>query len=208
MGSWYLVRHGESEWNHERRIQGHADVGLSDLGRRQVMLLSERMAGERIDAAYASDLSRAVETATGVLGERTVPLITDSDLREFSYGSWEGLTLEEVETRDPELFAARFTRGDSSFSAPGGEDSTDILRRIRRFTEGIVERHSPEENILVVAHGGSVRALAICLLGLPEEDFWRLRVGNAGVSIISNQGRGRVLELWNDTLHVAAANDA
>ncbi len=208
MGNWYLVRHGESEWNKEGRIQGHADVPLSELGRRQARLLGERMAGERIDAVYSSDLSRAVDTATGALGGRDIPLVIDPNLREFSYGSWEGLTLQEVEAQDPELFAARFTRGDNSFSAPGGEDSTDILQRVQRFLDGMAERHSPDEDLLIVGHGGSVRALAICLLGLPAADFWRLRVGNAGVSIISNQGRGRVLELWNDMHHLVGVNEA
>ena len=208
VGRWYLVRHGESEWNREGRIQGHADAPLNELGRRQVDLLSKRMAEESIDAAYSSDLSRAVDTAIGVLEERDVPLTTDLDLREFSYGSWEGLTLQEVEAQDPELFAARFTRGDNAFSAPGGETSADILKRAQRFLDGMAERHSPDEDILVVAHGGSVRALALCLLGLTDESFWKLRTGNASVSIISNQTRGRVLELWNDTHHLAGDDEA
>lgn len=202
------MRHGESEWNHEGRIQGHTDVPLSELGRRQVRFLAQRLAGERFDAAYASDLSRAVDTATGILGERGISLITDPDLREFSYGTWEGLTLQEVEVQDPELFAGRFVRGDNAFAAPGGEDSAQLLARVRRFYEGAVQHHSDDDNILVVAHGGSIRALALCLLELPEEHLWKFRMGNASLSIIGNQERGRVLELWNDTRHGAAADEA
>ena len=207
MGNWYLVRHGESEWNREGRIQGHADVGLSELGRRQAELLSTRLAGESIDAAYSSDLSRAADTAAGALDARDVPLITDPDLREFSYGAWEGLTLKEVKEQDPELFDARFTRGDNAFAAPGGEDSADILKRVQRFIAGVVERHSPDENLLIVGHGGSMRALALCLLELTDESMWKLRMSNASVSIISNQSRGRVLELWNDTHHLVDVDE-
>ena len=207
MGKWYLVRHGESEWNQQGRILGHADVGLSELGRRQVELLSTRMAGESIDAAYASDLSRAVDTANGMLGERDVPLITDPDLREFSYGAWEGLTLKEVNEQDPVLFDARFTRGDNAFAATGGENSEEILKRVQHFIKGVEERHSPDENLLIVGHGGSMRALALCLLGLNDESMWKLRMSNASVSIISNQSRGRVLELWNDTHHLVGMDE-
>ncbi|MQG75760.1 MAG: histidine phosphatase family protein [SAR202 cluster bacterium] len=207
MGKWYLVRHGESEWNQEGRILGHADVGLSELGRRQVELLSTRMAGESIDAAYSSDLSRAVDTATGTLGERDVPLITDPDLREFSYGEWEGLTLQEVKEEDPVLFDARFTRGDNAFAAPGGETSEDILKRVQHFVKGVEERHSPDEDLLIVGHGGSMRALALCLLDLTDESMWKLRMSNASVSIISNHSRGRVLELWNDTHHLVGIDE-
>ena len=207
MGKWYLVRHGESEWNREGRIQGHTDVGLSELGRKQAAMLSTRMAGESIDAAYSSDLSRAKDTATAVLGERDVTLITDPDLREFSYGEWEGLTLKEVNEQDPELFDARFTRGDNAFAAPGGENSEDIIKRVQRFIKGVTERHSPDEDLLIVGHGGSMRALALCLLELPDESMWKLRMNNASVSIISNQSRGRVLELWNDTHHLAGIDE-
>jgi broad specificity phosphatase PhoE len=207
VGKWYLVRHGESEWNQEGRILGHADVGLSELGRRQVELLSTRMAGESIDAAYSSDLSRAVDTATGALGQRDVPLITDPDLREFSYGEWEGLTLQEVKEEDPVLFDARFTRGDNAFAAPGGETSEDILKRVQHFVKGVEERHSPDEDLLIVGHGGSMRALALCLLDLTDESMWKLRMSNASVSIISNHSRGRVLELWNDTHHLVGIDE-
>ena len=207
MGKWYLVRHGESEWNKEGRIQGHADVGLSELGRRQAEQLTERMAGETIDAAYSSDLVRAVDTATAALGNSQAPLVTDADLREFSYGAWEGLTLKEVQTQDPELFDARFTRGDNAFSAPDGETSYDILNRVQRFLQSVEKRHSPDDNLLIVGHGGSMRALALCLLGLTDESFWKLRVGNTSVSVISNQSRGRVLELWNDMHHLAGIDE-
>jgi broad specificity phosphatase PhoE len=100
-----------------------------------------------------------------------------------------------------------FTRGDNAFAAPGGEDSADILKRVRRFIKGVTERHSPDEDLLIVGHGGSMRALALCLLELTDESMWKLRMSNASVSIISNQSRGRVLELWNDTHHLVVVDE-
>lgn len=198
MGSWYLVRHGETEWNREGRIHGHTDVGLSDLGRQQVRVLAERLGGCRFSTAYASDLSRAVESAEVIVGGSGVPVETDPDLREFSYGEWEGLATEEAEAQDPAAFAERMALGNDGFAAPGGEDTRQMLERVRRFYERVAARHQSSEDVLVVAHGGSIRALLVCLLGLPDDQFWRFWVDRGSLSIISNHPGGRVLELWND----------
>ena len=205
MGSWYLVRHGETEWNAAGRIQGHADVPLSEQGRLQMRLLANRLTGREFSAVYTSDLSRAVESARVMVGEAGAPVSTDSDLREFCYGEWEGLTLEEVKALHADTFAERLGRDANAFAAPGGEDSTEVLRRVRRFYTTAVAAHSDSEDLLVVAHGGSVRALAVCLLGLADDFFWRFRVDCGSLSIISNHPNGRVLELWNDISHLSPA---
>ena len=206
MGSWYLVRHGETEWNAAGRIQGRADVPLSERGRLQMRLLAGRLAGREFSAVYASDLSRAVESARVIVGEAGSPVRTDADLREFCYGEWEGLTLEEVKARHGDTFAERLGRDENAFAAPGGEDSTEVLRRVRRFYAKTVEEHGDSADLLVVAHGGSIRALLVCLLGLADEFFWRFRVDCASLSTIASHPSGRVLELWNDTVHIQTAD--
>ena len=205
MGSWYLVRHGETEWNAAGRIQGRADVPLSERGRLQMRLLAGRLAGREFSAVYASDLSRAVESARVIVGEAGSPVRTDADLREFCYGEWEGLTLEEVKARHGDTFAERLGRDENAFAAPSGEDSTEVLRRVRRFYAKTVAEHSDSEDLLVVAHGGSIRALLVCLLGLGDEFFWRFRVDCGSLSAIANHSNGHVLELWNDTVHIQKA---
>jgi len=197
-GHWYLVRHGETAWNRDGRIHGHADVGLNDRGRRQMCTLAKRLAGCGFAAAYASDLSRAVGSAHVLVAGSGVPVETDSDLREFSYGEWEGLTAEEAEARNPEDYARRMALDVNAFAAPGGENTGQLLHRVRRFYERAAERHGPSENVLVVAHGGSIRALLVCLLGLPDDRFWRFRVNCGSLSVVSNHPGGRVLELWNE----------
>ena len=204
MGRWYLVRHGETEWNRKGKIQGHLDVPLNEHGRRQVKMLAKRLAKCRFSGVYASDLSRTIKTAQIIAEGCEAPIETGSDLREFSFGEWEGLTLEEIETRYPNTFTERMDLGERAFAAPGGEDTAQMLDRVRSYCTRTLKRYDPAENILIVAHGGSIRALLVCLLGMTDDHFWRFRVDRASLSIINNQPNGRVLELWNDTSHLAS----
>ncbi len=197
-GRWYLVRHGETEWNRDGRIQGHTDTGLNDYGRRQMDTLAARLAGCRFAAVYASDLSRAVESAQAIVEGRGIAIETDPDLREFSYGEWEGLTTEEAEAQDPEEYARRMALDAGVFAAPGGENTQQLLDRVRRFYECAVERHQSSEDVLIVAHAGSIRALLTCLLGLPDDRLWGFRVDGGSLSVVSNRPGGRVLELLNE----------
>ncbi len=205
MSTWYLVRHGETEWNRTGRMQGHTGVPLSAEGRRQATLLAERLRSVDFAAVYCSDLPRAAETARIIAADRDLAISDESDLREFSYGEWEGLTLEEVETRYPGALAERIEAGGNlGWTAPGGESAVDALQRVRRFTTRASESLGVREDILVVAHGGSVRALAVCLLDLADDDFWKFRVDNTALAIVSDHDSTRVLESWNDTSHLAS----
>ena len=209
MASWYLVRHGETEWNRTGRMQGHLGVPLSAEGRRQATLLAGRLRSVEFSAVYCSDLPRAAETA-GIIGAgRNLAITPDSDLREFSYGEWEGLTLEEVETRYPGALAERIEAGGNlGFTAPGGESAIDAHQRVRRFSTRASASLDARENVLVVAHGGSLRALVVCLLDLADTDFWKFRVDNTAVAVVSDHDGSRVLESWNDTSHLANADSA
>ena len=206
-GRWYLVRHGETAWNRDGRIHGHMHVGLNGQGMRQMRVLASRLAGCRFSAVYASDLSRATESAQVVVEGHGISVETDSDLREFCYGEWEGLTSEEAEARDPGAFARLMASDTDAFVAPGGEDTRQLLSRVRRFYERAIARHQPSESVLVVAHGGSIRALLVCLLGLPDDRFWRFRVDCGSLSVVSNHPSGRVLERWNETPHASGSSE-
>jgi broad specificity phosphatase PhoE len=139
MTTLLFVRHGETDWNAERRWQGHADVPLNERGREQAYALAESLAEARIHAVYASDLKRARETAEAVGARLGIEVAVDPDLREIEVGSREGLTNDEVGDRlwDGELHEAHAAR---------------ILAAVER----IAERH-PGERVLVVTHGGSMR---------------------------------------------------
>ena len=109
------------------------DVPLDERGRQQMTMLAERLGGCNFSAVYASDLSRATESAQTIVQGRRSSIQTDSDLREFSYGEWEGLTVKEIEARYPEVLAQRMGFGRNAFAAPGGEDTAQVLDRVRRF---------------------------------------------------------------------------
>jgi broad specificity phosphatase PhoE len=148
MATLLLVRHGETDWNASGRLQGHTDRPLNDYGRRQARELADRLADDGIAAIYASDLSRAKETAEIVGARLGLPVVIDADLRERNWGSWEGLTPEE---RDAVAFE--------------GETPRDHRDRLMRAVRRIAERH-PGQRVVVVTHGGSMRRVQAAVTGI------------------------------------------
>lgn len=144
-----LARHGETDWNLNRRVQGHSDTPLNDTGRAQAQALGEELAGERIDAVYSSDLVRAHETARAVAEPRGLGVTAIRDLRERHFGTWEGLTDNEIFARfDPAL--------DTSWG--DGETREEMAERVLDALRRIAATH-PESRVLVVSHGGPLRAV-------------------------------------------------
>jgi broad specificity phosphatase PhoE len=142
-----LVRHGETDWNAERRWQGHSDRTLNELGRRQAEELAAQLGGARIDAVYSSDLVRAHETARILAQRRGLDVTAVPGLRERRFGSFEGLRDEEVAHRFPGLH-----------TAPDAETREEMADRVWTALERIARAH-PDGTILVVAHGGPIRAI-------------------------------------------------
>ena len=198
MNSWFLVRHGETAWNDEGRAQGHVDTPLNVVGRRQAKLAAARLAGVSFAAAYSSDLPRALEAARLLVKGRSTHLCASPDLRELSYGEWEGVTYEEVQARFPILYAELMS-GDVAFAPPGGESVEDLVHRVGALHERLRRTHCEGENVLVVGHGGSLRALLISVLELPVTSFWRFRLDLGSLSIVTLSQEGATLDLWNDT---------
>lgn len=199
---WYLARHGETDWNRERRIQGQSDTSLNRRGRKQAASLGTRLADIEFSGVYSSDLARTMETARLVAGERRPAIVPLRELREINYGEWEGLTFSEVESADPEGFAERMMRQNVDFAPPGGEDPHQLRARVRHFYDGVRGRHGSGENVLVIGHGGSLLALVTCLLGMPAQYMLRFRLNPTGLSIVRTFPDAAVLELWNDTGHL------
>jgi broad specificity phosphatase PhoE len=146
-----LVRHGETDWNAEGRLQGHTDTPLNELGRRQALTLADELAGDGIEAVYSSDLARARETAEIVAGRLGLPVVLDPDLREKDWGTWEGLTGAERER--VEL---------------AGETTEAHRERTLRALRSIATGH-PGGRVLVVTHGGSMRRIEEVVHGEPGD---------------------------------------
>ena len=145
MTTLYLARHGETDWNRELRIQGSSDIELNDLGRRQAQALAQELEHVDLDAIYSSDLSRARQTAEAVAALHGLEIELDPRLRERSFGSWEGLTREDI---------AMLPEGERH----DGESDDEVRERVLEAIQAIADRH-PGENVLVVAHGGALNAL-------------------------------------------------
>jgi 2,3-bisphosphoglycerate-dependent phosphoglycerate mutase len=179
-----LVRHGETDWNHERRIQGQSDPPLNELGREQARALSQALAAEQVDAVYASDLRRARETAEILAAELGLPVVVDRELRELNFGPWEGRTVEELEARYADAFARWRNGGEAGWS--GGETHAAMAERVRRAVHRLAETH-PGGRILLVAHGGPVRVLLMDAEGLayPEARREFRRIANCDLSRIA-----------------------
>jgi broad specificity phosphatase PhoE len=200
---WYLVRHGETDWNRESRIQGHADPPLNEAGRAQASAVAKRLAGVSFAAAYASDLGRVTETAAAIVRGQPLPVTELPELREKSFGEWEGLTFAAAEVRDPEPYRRIFrtVAYDEDAAPPGGESDLQMLRRMAAVADRLRGTHGgSDNNILVVGHGGSLCALIVALLGLPARAIWRFRLANCGVSLVTVFDDGAAtLDLLNDT---------
>ena len=201
MGKVYIVRHGETEWNAQGRIQGHTDVPLSEQGRRQAQLVARRLRGVTFDAAFASDLSRTRETAETILEGTGVALNTTPQLREYHKGVFEGLTVHEYARQYPGQYQASLVN-DLDFAPTGGESIRETQTRMGTFVDEMMKRHLTD-TVLVVGHGGSLRSLIVKLLALPLEANWKFVMGNCALSLIYTYPDNSVLHLYNDTGHLA-----
>ena len=196
MARWLLVRHGETEWNAQGRLQGRSATSLSSAGRLQVELLASRLAGTSLKAIYSSDLPGARETGDILAVGRDVRVQPTPDLRERSYGQWEGLTHQQIQARYPE-----WQNATERFRPPDGESIADVLARVSQLALRLKEAHPGDETVLLVAHSGSLRAITVTVLGLPALAFRRFASGSASLSVISVSSSTAVIELWNDVSH-------
>jgi broad specificity phosphatase PhoE len=164
-----LVRHGETDWNRERRFQGHADPPLNDAGRAQALDCADELRAETFAAVYTSPLLRARETAAILAHELGLEPLADESLQEVDVGSWSGLTREEVETRFPDGYTRWLDYG---HGWDDGESYDDLGRRVTAGLLGIAGRH-PNATVLGVTHGGPIRSALAVADGVPFEDARR-----------------------------------
>jgi len=197
----FLVRHGETLWNHALRYQGHADISLSDLGIEQARALARRLKNQRFAGFYSSDLRRAYDTARILAEPHGAEVQRMAELREINFGDWEGLTREEIINLYPDISRKWWSRPLET-RLPGGETLNEVADRCVRALQIIAARH-PDDQVLVAAHGGSIRASVARLMRMDLNQYWRLRQDNAALTIIELFGSDRAqLLLFNDTCHL------
>ncbi len=196
-----LIRHGETAWNRETRIQGHTDIPLSALGLAQAERLAAALADEPFDAIYTSDLSRARQTAEALGRGRGLEIVLDAQLRERAFGRFEGLSWEEINQTYPEE-SARWRHREPDFAVGGGESLREFSARCLAAARRASSAH-PGQSIVLVAHGGVLDCLyrAATRVTLDAPRSWKL--GNATINRLLATVEGFTLIGWNDDSHLA-----
>ena len=196
----FLVRHGDTELNSRERYWGHSDVKLGAAGLKQAEKLRDRLVTEKIDAIYSSDLERASLTAKIIASKHQLDVITCAELQEINFGKVEGLTFDEIIRLYPEL-TELWTSWSRQLKFPDGESVDELNCRVSKFL-GRLEKHAPDETILIVAHAGPLRLLMCHLLGIEPQRWREIRLKLASLSIVETSPEGTVLSLLNDVSHL------
>lgn len=169
----YIVRHGQTEWNKEKRLQGSTDIPLNDAGRHLAQLSGEALANTKFDRIYSSPLSRAYETACLFRGNQSVDIITDNRLRELCFGEYEGQSITELRTITNDTFRYFFEHPELYQPAPSGETLEHLCERAASFLTEVIEPLEPTCNrIMIVAHGAINKALMTHIKQLALSEFW------------------------------------
>lgn len=201
MTTLVLVRHGQTEWNRVERFRGQADIALNETGRAQAEAAAQAIQERwRPASVYLSPLERAMDTAKAIgrrfdLTPRPEPALTDID-----YGSWQGLAVEDVRKRWPEILDAWY-REPATVRIPGGESLDGVRVRCDSGLRSLTARH-PGEIVIVVGHTVVNRVMLLIALGLGNDCFWHLRQDTCAINQIDWDGRCFVLASMNDTCHL------
>jgi 2,3-bisphosphoglycerate-dependent phosphoglycerate mutase len=197
-----VIRHGETAWNRERRLQGQLDVPLNAHGEAQAAALGMALQAEPLDAIYSSDLSRALQTARALAAGRPLDVRTESGLRERHYGEFQGLTQVEVSERYPEGFAAWQARV-PDHAPKGGERLVDFHARVVDITLSLARRHLGGR-IALVAHGGVLDCLYRAAHGMSLDAPRKHELRNAGINRLHSDGHRLTVAQWGDVAHLDA----
>lgn len=200
-----LLRHGETDYNAARRMQGQLDTDLTATGVEQARAAAEELRGSGVSKIVSSDLTRARRTAEIVAGALGLEVTEDARLRETHLGAWQGLTHAEVDATDGGI--RTYWRNNPGWAPPEGESRLEVARRARPVVDELMQTYRGwgDSAVLLVAHGGTIAALTASLLGLAQDQYPLLKgLGNANAARLSAlpadgeaQGVRWYLEAWN-----------
>jgi probable phosphoglycerate mutase len=199
-----LVRHGETAWNAERRLQGHLDIALNTEGARQADAVARALAGTHIDAVISSDLQRASQTAQAIAASHKLPVQVERALRERCYGGFEGLLYAEIEQRYPREFAKWQAREVDAVLPEGANPGESFRQFYERSTHAIFDRAArcAGQTIVLVAHGGVLECAYRCALGLSLETPRTFTIPNASINRFTFQDGKLTLISWGEIAHL------
>ncbi len=200
-----LIRHGESDGNAQRKFSGFQDVKLTEKGIWQAKRLARRLEGVQVDAFYCSDLKRARHTAEIIFGDRGEDIVVSPNLREINFGIWEGMTFEEIKSREGAKFTSWMENPDEKSIIPQGESLAILNERVMTEVNRILQEHRNEEKdktIAIVCHGGAIRIILCNALNLELKNLWFMEQNSTALNIIDYYDNRGFISLLNDTSHL------
>lgn len=199
-----LIRHGETDWNVERRLQGHLDIGLNARGRQQAAALAESLQQERFAAIVASDLKRAIDTAQAVATTHGLPVDIVGAMRERCFGALEGLRHDEIRVQLPDAYVAWKSRDADAIYPPGtyvAESLNGFHARVVAAIDGLATRFSGQK-IAVVTHGGVLDSIYRAATGLALSEPRPVEIPNAGINRVVWENARIKIQSWGDVGHL------
>jgi len=201
-----LIRHGETAWNAQHRLQGHEDIALNERGQAQARAVATALQGHDFAAIHHSDLQRATATARAIGAARGLPMIVEHALRERHFGILQGLSREESEQKFPGLYTEIRTRNPHIAPPGGGESLDSFAQRISNAMHAIAVRHAGQ-NVLIVSHGGCMDIMYRVVTGKPLTEPRDFPLGNATLNWIEYQDARWNLRVWDEKAHLADCLD-
>jgi 2,3-bisphosphoglycerate-dependent phosphoglycerate mutase len=198
-----VVRHGETQWNVEARVQGHGDSPLTAAGIAQAEAIALRLAGDRFDALVSSDLGRALDTARRIAARCGHEIVLEPRLRERRFGVGEGLTYDDIGWEYPDVFS-RTQATDPDFAIPGGESRRAFHERVTAAFEELAREHAGRR-VAVVTHGGVLAALYRFIHGIAAATPQKVPIANASFNLVACEAGRWSVEAWDDNAHLEAA---
>jgi broad specificity phosphatase PhoE len=201
----FLVRHAETDWNAQRRYQGHSDIPLNENGVNHARQLAVRLQHQDIDLVFSSDLKRALQTSQILMGSREIQIQTDPRLRELNFGILEGHTFEEGLARWPDMITAWVQ--DNNLPPQGGETIDEFNRRVSSFFDEIRQNYA-QQKVLIVSHGGPLRVIMQGLLRVTEGSaaVW-FNLEHASLTAFQIDDENIIVDRLNDTGHILPDNE-
>lgn len=198
--TFYIVRHGQTNWNILGKTQGHGNSDLTAKGIEQATELAESIVNYPIDYIYSSDLGRAVQTAQ-ILGDKLNIKVEETEaLREMGFGEWEGLLIDEIKTNYANIYTT-WRNEPHLAQIPGGETLHLIKDRVDSFIQSLNEKYD-DKHILLVTHSVTVRVMLLAFLNSGMENIYRIKQDNTALNIVEYRDYGPVVIKMNDTSHI------
>ena len=194
----FLIRHGQTDWNIQKKYCGFSDIDLNENGKKQIKKLAKRISNERIQKIYSSDLKRTIQSAKIIF--KDAPIEKLPEFREINFGIFEGLTYQEIMKKHSKIYK-KWIEKPLNTKIPNGEDLKTLAKRVKRGLTKVLSANN-NKTIAIFTHAGPIRVILYEILRMDLKDFWQIEPASASLSLIEfKKGKGRI-RIKNDTSYL------